>query len=100
MHRDHRRKTGQKTLLRLLFVEASDGVREQETTFHPETGNEYFIYDENNKTLLGEKTKTMYHIGDKIRIRVIRADKNSRQIDFEKVLSEEETEGNIVEEKE
>ena len=48
-------------------------------------GDEYFIYDEDHKTLLGEKTKTMYHIGDKIRIRVIRADKNSRQIDFEKV---------------
>ncbi len=64
-------------------------------------GNEYFIYDEDRKTLLGEKTKTMYHIGDKIRIRVIRADKNLRQIDFEKVFPEEETEEeNIVEEKE
>ena len=48
-------------------------------------GNEYFIYDEDRKTLLGEDTKTMYHIGDKIRIRVIRADKQIRQIDFEKV---------------
>ena len=46
-------------------------------------GDEYFVYDEDHKTLLGEKTKTMYHIGDKIKIRVIRADKNSRQIDFE-----------------
>ena len=27
----------------------------------------------------------MYHIGDKLHIRVIRADKQSRQIDFEKV---------------
>ena len=49
-------------------------------------GDEYFIYDEDHKTLLGEKTKTMYHIGDKIRIRVIRADKNLRQIDFERVV--------------
>ena len=49
-------------------------------------GDEYFIYDEDHKTLLGEKTKTMYHIGDKLRIRVIRADKNSRQIDFERVV--------------
>ena len=48
-------------------------------------GDEYFIYDEDKKTLLGEKTKTIYHIGDKIRIRVIRADKQTRQIDFEKV---------------
>lgn len=55
-------------------------------------GDEYFIYDEDRKTLLGEKTKTMYHIGDKINIRVIRADKLSRQIDFEKVVKEEEKE--------
>lgn len=48
-------------------------------------GDEYFIYDENMKTLQGEKTKTMYHIGDKIHVRVIRADKLSRQIDFEKL---------------
>ena len=55
-------------------------------------GDEYFIYDEDRKTLLGEKTKTMYHIGDKINIRVIRADKLSRQIDFEKVMEEEKEE--------
>ena len=48
-------------------------------------GNEYFIYDEDRKTLMGEKTKTMYHIGDKINIRVIAADKQTRRIDFEKV---------------
>lgn len=48
-------------------------------------GDEYFIYDEERKTLLGEKTKTTYHIGDKIHIRVIRADKQTRQIDFEKI---------------
>ena len=56
-------------------------------------GDEYFIYDENMKTLLGEKTKTMYHIGDKMHIRVIRADKLSRQIDFEKV---EQGDGSII----
>ena len=49
-------------------------------------GDEYFIYDEDMKTLLGEKTKTMYHIGDKICVRVIRADKQTRQIDFEKIV--------------
>ena len=56
-------------------------------------GDEYFIYDEDRKTLLGEKTKIMYHIGDKLHVRVIRADKQSRQIDFEKVdeTSEEDT---------
>lgn len=46
-------------------------------------GDEYFIYDENRKTLTGEKTKKAYKIGDKVKIRVIHADKITRQIDFE-----------------
>ena len=46
-------------------------------------GDEYFIYDENRKTLTGEKTNTTYKIGDKVKIRVIHADKITRQIDFE-----------------
>lgn len=46
-------------------------------------GDEYFIYDENRKTLTGEKTNTQYKIGDKVKIRVISADKITRQIDFE-----------------
>lgn len=45
-------------------------------------GDEYFIYDENTKTLLGETSKKMYHIGDSIRIKVIKANKELRQIDF------------------
>lgn len=48
-------------------------------------GQEYFIYDEDRKTLLGEKTKVVYQIGNKIKIRVINANKELRQIDFEKV---------------
>ena len=56
-------------------------------------GDEYFIYDENTKTLLGENTKTMYHIGDSIRIRVMRASKELRQIDFEKVQNPEGNQG-------
>lgn len=46
-------------------------------------GDEYFIYDENRKTLTGEKTKMTYKIGDKVKIRVIYANKITRQIDFE-----------------
>ena len=46
-------------------------------------GDEYFFYDENRKTLTGEKTNTQYKIGDKVNIRVINADKITRQIDFE-----------------
>ncbi len=46
-------------------------------------GDEYFIYDENRKRLIGEKTNTTYQIGDKVKIRVISANKMLRQIDFE-----------------
>ncbi len=46
-------------------------------------GDEYFIYDENRKTLTGERTKKNYKIGDKVKIRVKKANKILRQIDFE-----------------
>ena len=46
-------------------------------------GDEYFIYDEERKRLIGEKTNTTYKIGDKVKIRVISANKMLRQIDFE-----------------
>ena len=46
-------------------------------------GDEYFIYDEERKRLIGEKTNKTYKIGDKVKIRVISANKMLRQIDFE-----------------
>ena len=48
-------------------------------------GNEYFIYDENRKTLMGERSKKLYKIGDKINIKVKYASKETRRIDFEQV---------------
>ena len=46
-------------------------------------GNEYFIYDEERKRLIGEKSNKTYKIGDKVKIRVISTNKILRQIDFE-----------------
>lgn len=46
-------------------------------------GDEYFIYDEDRKRLIGERTNKTYKIGDKITIRVKKASKLLRQIDFE-----------------
>lgn len=46
-------------------------------------GDEYFIYDEERKRLIGERTNITYKIGDKVKIRVISANKILRQIDFE-----------------
>ncbi len=49
-------------------------------------GNDYFIYDEERKRLIGERTNKIYKIGDKVKIRVISANKILRQIDFEIIL--------------
>ena len=46
-------------------------------------GDEYFIYDEKKKILIGERTNKIYKIGDKVKIKVIKANKLLRQIDFE-----------------
>ena len=47
--------------------------------------DEYFIYDEDRKRLIGERTNKVYKIGDKVKIKVDKASKLLRQIDFELV---------------
>mgnify|MGYP003735113239 CR=1 FL=1 len=46
-------------------------------------GKEYFEYNETRKTLIGEKTKKVYKIGDKVKIKVIEANKELRRVSFE-----------------
>ncbi len=46
-------------------------------------GHEYFIYDEDRKMLIGERTNKIFKIGDKVTVRVISASKALRQVDFE-----------------
>ena len=78
-----------------VFVELENTV--EGLVRFADLGDDYFIYDEDRKTLLGEITKILYKIGDKMRIRVIRADKVSRQIDFEKIDEKEEVESTATE---
>ena len=44
--------------------------------------NDYFIYDDANKILVGEKTGKIYKIGQKIKVEVIGASKLTRNVDF------------------
>ena len=48
-------------------------------------GDDYYIYDEERKRLIGERTGDTYKIGDKIQIEVISASKLLRQIDFARI---------------
>ena len=52
-------------------------------------GDEYFEYDSDRKTLIGERTKVVFKIGDKIKIRVIEANKQEKRISFERIIEEE-----------
>ena len=57
-------------------------------------GGEYFIYDETQKKLVGENSKKVYKIGDKVHIRVIEANKELRKVAFELVDKIEENDEN------
>lgn len=48
-------------------------------------GDEYFTYDEEHKSLIGEVSKEIFKIGDSMKIRVIEANKDLRRISFERV---------------
>ena len=66
-----------------IFVELENTV--EGLIRFDDLGDEYFIYDEDRKMLIGEHTRTTYKIGDKINIRVKDASKLMRTVDFEKM---------------
>lgn len=51
--------------------------------------DDYYIYDENNYRLIGERTKNVYKIGDLAYVRVAKANLSKREIDFELITKEE-----------
>ena len=63
-----------------MFVELENTV--EGLIRFEDLGNEYFDYDDQRKTLRGEKSNKTYRVGDKVRIEVKSADKTTRRIDF------------------
>lgn len=66
-----------------MFVELENTV--EGLIKFEDLGNEYFIYNDENKTLIGENSKKIYKIGDKIKIKVIYANKQLRRINFKAI---------------
>ncbi len=66
-----------------MFVELENTV--EGLIKFEDLGNEYFIYNDENKTLIGENSKKIYKIGDKIEIKVIYANKQLRRINFKAI---------------
>ena len=50
-----------------------------------EMNDDYYIYDDINKMLVGKDSKKIYKLGQKVKIEVIYADKQTRKIDFKLV---------------
>jgi ribonuclease R len=46
-------------------------------------GNDYYHFDSAKHRLMGERTRKIYRLGDKVRIRVVRVDLDETKIDFE-----------------
>ena len=64
-----------------MFVELENTV--EGLVGFRDMGNEYFIYDQDRKVLIGENSKKTFKIGDIVKIKVKDANKMLRQIDFE-----------------
>ena len=65
-----------------MFVELENTV-EGLIRFDDMGSDDYFVFDEDRRILIGEHTKKTYSIGDKVTIRVKYASKLLRYIDFE-----------------
>ena len=70
-----------------MFVELSNTV--EGLIRFESLDDDYYIYDEGRKELVGKHSGKIYKLGDKVRIEVVAADKETRKIDF-KIASKKE----------
>ena len=64
-----------------IFVELDNTI--EGLIRYENLGDEYFIYNEERREAIGELSHKVYKIGDKVKIRVVDANKLLRKIDFE-----------------
>lgn len=50
--------------------------------------DDYYLFDEKSHTLIGERTRKMYRIGDQVRVKVIGVNLDERAVDFDFVVDE------------
>ncbi len=63
-----------------------------------EMSDDYYIYQEEEHRFIGERTKKVYRLGDKVYVQVIKTDLMTKTIDFRFVTEEEfyKSEGSLV----
>jgi ribonuclease R len=45
-------------------------------------GDDYYIFDERGRRWVGRRTKRIYKLGDRLKVQVVRVDKEQKEIDF------------------
>ena len=64
-----------------LYIEINENLIEGMVRLK-ELHDDYYILDERNHQLIGRHRKKIYRIGDKVKVKVIRLDKEKKWIDF------------------
>lgn len=67
-----------------LFIELLDS-RAEGLVDIDSLRHDFFVYNESNHALIGSETGIMYRLGDKVRVKVVKADLERRRLDFELV---------------
>jgi ribonuclease R len=70
-----------------LFIELSD-IYVEGLVHVTGLGDDYFQFDPNHHRMIGERTRKIYRLGDKVRVQVARVDLDERKIDFDMVFEE------------
>jgi ribonuclease R len=70
-----------------LFIELSD-IYVEGLVHVTGLGDDYFQFDPNHHRMVGERTRKIYRLGDKVRVQVARVDLDERKIDFDMVFEE------------
>lgn len=65
-----------------FFVEITDAKCEGLVSMRDITPQDFYYFDEKNLSLIGERTGTVYTLGDTVRVTLVRADLDRRQLDF------------------
>lgn len=69
-----------------MFVELENTI---EGLIHLSTmTDDYYIYDDRHLSLVGEKTRNIYKLGDEVRVRVLKVDMAAHEIYFEMIKDE------------
>ena len=67
-----------------LFVELK-GIFVEGLVHVTALAGDYYHFDAAKQRLVGERTRTVYRLGDELKVRVVRVDLDERKIDFELV---------------